>query len=277
MQVDTAARISPATIEAIEKEAWLDLYAAAPAHVRGKMALASIEIGSAPAIACRGMAVTELNRSFGLEDAQAPDLASLTTWLEANADPAFALQIASDESTAATQSWAGTMGLTPTGNGWSKLVRRFDFSSEIRAGGSLPSGIEIVTDPEPAVYGRLVVKAFGFPEILADWFGALVGRPNWTTVVALLDGKPAGSGALFVKGNWAWFGVGGTLPEARRNGVQSALIDARTEIALAKGATHITAETGRPEQPDMKQTSRDNFLRRGFVEAYHRLNFKRPA
>ncbi|WJH40469.1 GNAT family N-acetyltransferase [Aliirhizobium terrae] len=277
MQVDTVARISPATIEAIEKEAWLDLYAAAPAHVRGEMALASTEISSAPAIACRGMAVTELNRSFGLEDAEAPDLASLTTWLEENADPAFALQIANDESTAAIQRWAGSMGLTPTGNGWSKLVRRFDFSSEIHAGGSLQSGIEIVTDPEPAVYGRLVVKAFGFPEILADWFGALVGRPNWTTVVALLDGKPAGSGALFVKDNWAWFGVGGTLPEARRNGVQGALIDARTKIALAKGATHITAETGRPEQPDMKQTSRDNFLRRGFVEAYHRLNFKRPA
>ncbi|SFB45915.1 hypothetical protein SAMN03159496_03915 [Rhizobium sp. NFR07] len=276
MQIGTAARISPAAIESIEREAWLDLYAAAPAHVRREMGLASTEIGSVAAIACRGMSITELNRSFGLEDAGAPDLAAITTWLDEHADPAFALQVADHESTAAIQRWARGMGLSPSGNGWSKLVRHFDFSSEAGPGG-LPSGIEIVTDVEPAVYGQLVVKAFGFPAILADWFGALAGRPDWTTVVALLDGKPAGSGALFVKDDRAWFSVGGTLPEVRQRGVQGALIEARTEIARSKGAGFLSAETGRPERPEMKQTSRDNFLRRGFVEAYHRLNFKRPA
>jgi GNAT superfamily N-acetyltransferase len=275
MQIDTAARSSPAAIESIEKKAWLDLYDAAPGHVRREMGLASTEIGSAAAIACRGMQITELNRSFGLEDAGAPDLAAISAWLDDNADPAFALQIASDESTAAIQRWAGNMGFSPSGNGWSKLVRHFDFSSDAAA--ASPSVIEIVTDVEPEIYGQLVVKAFSFPEILADWFGALAGRANWTTVVAMLDGRPAGSGALFVKDDRAWFGIGGTLPEARRNGVQGALIDARTQIALAKGAIRITAETGRPERAEMKHTSRDNFLRRGFVEAYHRLNFKRPA
>jgi GNAT superfamily N-acetyltransferase len=276
MQIDTVARISPTTIESIEMEAWFDLYDAAPAHVRCEMGLASTEIGSIAAIACRGMQITELNRSFGLEDAGAPDLAAITAWLDDNADPAFALQIASDESTAAVRRWAGNMGFAPSGNGWSMLVRHFDFSSDAAAA-VLPSGIEIITDVEPSVYGQLVVKAFGFPEILADWFGALAGRTGWTTVVAVLGGKPAGSGALFVKDDRAWFGVGGTLPEFRQRGVQGALIEARTEIARSKGASFLTAETGRPEQPDMKHASRDNFLRRGFVEAYHRLNFKRPA
>jgi GNAT superfamily N-acetyltransferase len=275
-QIYRVADISPAEMESIEREAWLDLYSAAPAHVRSEMGLASAEIGSVPVIGCRGMAITELNRGFGLEDVGRPDLAGVTAWLEENAGPSFALQIASDERTAAIQRWAGNMGFSPSGNGWSKLVRRLDVTDTLGTGGK-PSGIEIRTDIQPETYGRLVVKAFGFPDILADWFGALVGRPNWTPVVALLDGKPAGSGAVFVKDNWAWFGVGSTLPEARRNGVQGALIDARTEIARAKGATHITAETGRPEQPDMKQTSRDNFLRRGFVEAYHRLNFKKTG
>jgi hypothetical protein len=275
MQIDTIAKISPATIESIEREAWLDLYAAARSSVREEVGLASAEFGLAAAIGCQGMAMTELNRGFGLEDAGAPDLSAIAAWLESNANPTFALQIANDESTAAIQRSARGMGLSPSGNGWSKLVRHFDFSSNVSRN-ELPSGIEIVTEVEPEVYGKLVVKVFGFPDIFVDWFGALVGRPNWTPVVALLDGKPAGSGALFVKDNWAWFGVGGTLLEARRNGVQGALIDARTEIALAKGAVHITAETGRQEQPDMKHTSRDNFLRRGFVEAYHRLNFKKP-
>lgn len=276
MQIETVARISPAAIESIEKEAWLDLYDAAPANVRREMGLASTEIGSTAAIACRGIQATEFNRSFGLENAGASDLAAITAWLDEHANPAFALQIANDESTVAVQRWAGDMGFAPSGNGWSEFVRHFDSPSE-PAAAVLPSNIEIITDVEPAVYGQLVVKIFGFPEILADWVGALAGRPNWTTVVAMLDGKPAGSGALFVKDGRAWFGIGGTLPEARRNGVQGALIEARTEIARAKGAIHITAETGRPERPDMKHTSRDNFLRRGFVEAYHRLNFKRPA
>lgn len=276
MQTDRVANISPAEIEAAEREAWLDLYAAAPAHVRSEMGLASAEIGSVAAIACRGMPITELNRGFGLEDAGLPDLAGVTAWLEENAGLSFALQIANDESTAGGQRWAANMGFSPSGNGWSKLVRRLDVPGTVEPGVK-PSGIEITTDVEPKTYGQLVVDAFGFPRILGDWFGALAGRPNWTTVVAVLDGKPAGSGALFIKGDWAWFGIGGTLPEARRKGVQGALIDARTEIARAKGAIHITAETGRPEQPDMKHTSRDNFLRRGYVEAYHRLNFKRPV
>lgn len=277
MQVDTMARFSPAGIDAIEADAWLDLFAAAPEHARREMGLASTRIGPAVALACRGMPITELNRSFGLADAGDGELAAITAWLDAHADPAYALQIASGPDAEALQRRAGDMGFSPSGNGWSKLVRHVDPPSLGPDRKGLPDGMEFVTDIEPAVYGDLVVSAFGFPRALADWFGALAGRPNWTTVVAMLDGRPAGSGAVFVKDEWAWLGVGATLPEARRRGVQGALIEARGEIARSKGAIHLTAETGRPEQAEMHHTSRDNLLRRGYVEAYHRLNLKRPS
>jgi GNAT superfamily N-acetyltransferase len=78
-----------------------------------------------------------------------------------------------------------------------------------------------------------------------------------------------------VKGQWAWFGIDGTLEHARRLGVQSTLIKARIRAARSQGARYLTAETGRPEQAYEKHTSRDNYLRNGFSEAYHRSNFKR--
>ncbi|MGO7718896.1 hypothetical protein, partial [Rhizobium johnstonii] len=66
-------------------------------------------------------------------------------------------------------------GFIPQLHGWSKLIKNLVFSGD---GPELKSeALELITDPDPAVYGQLFVHSFGLPEETKDWFGALVGRP----------------------------------------------------------------------------------------------------
>ncbi|TCL71030.1 GNAT family N-acetyltransferase [Rhizobium sp. BK251] len=263
---------SPSAVEWIEREAWIDIYEAAPAAVNTALKLHSTLIGETPVFACLGIPISELNRAFMLDDLAKPKIDDAAQWLEDIAAPNFALQIAANDTTAELQAWARRNHFEPFGNGWSKLTKNIAFDEE----GDLVQNerISFTTDPDPALYGRLVVSAMGLPEAAQAWFSALVGRPNWTTIVAMLDGEPVGSGALFVKDTWAWFGIDGTIDSARRQGVQAALIQFRIRSARKLGAFYLTAETGRPEKADGKHTSRQNYIRNGFSEAYHRLNFK---
>lgn len=260
---------SPSSIEAIEREAWLDLFAAAPESVKAKFALRRDLLNGTPVLGSN-IPIFEFNRAFVLDDRRIAVASEAVDWLKKNAAPNFALQLVADGTTRELQSWALQRGFIPQLYGWSKLIKNLVFSGD---GPELKSeALELITDPDPAVYGQLVVHSFGLPEETKDWFGALVGRPNWTVYVALLNGEPVGSSALFVKDRWAWLGIDGTLEKARRRGVQAAMIQARVKMARTLGAISLTAETGRPEKLSDKHTSRDNFLRNGFLEGYQRLN-----
>lgn len=275
MQTPLSRSSLPSTIERIEREAWMDLYAAASATTNERFKLRAALFGNVPALAGPGIPITEFNRAFMLDDGAGANLDEALRWLNSHASPEFALQIAANGMTRDLENRAVERGFSPSGHGWSKLVKNLALSD------SEPdledTRFEVITNPESVVYGDLVVNSFGLPQEARTWFSALVGRPNWTVVVALLNGAPVGSGALFVKDQWAWFGIDGTLEDARRQGVQSTLIRARTRAARKLGAMYLTAETGRPEQAYEKHTSRDNFLRNGFTEAYHRSNYKRSV
>jgi GNAT superfamily N-acetyltransferase len=273
MNVALSLNILPSTIEEVERDAWIDLYAAAPIETSKRFGLQAALFGNVPALAGPEIPISEFNRAFMLDDSAVTDLDEAFRWLNCHASPEFALQIAADEMVRDLQNWAVERGFSPSGNGWSKLVRTI--SSNEDGAEADDERFEIITNPEASVYGDLVVNAFGLPQETRDWFSALVGRPGWTVLVVLMNGEPVGSGALFVKGQWGWFGIDGTLDHARRQGVQSMLIKARARLARSRGARYLTAETGRPEHAYEKHTSRENYLRNGFTEAYHRSNYKR--
>ncbi|GAA3103474.1 hypothetical protein GCM10010520_55720 [Rhizobium viscosum] len=262
----------PSTVEWIEREAWLDLYDAAPMAVRKTFKLRSELFGTIPVLASPEIPIHEFNRSFMLDDTSQFEPFEAVRWLKANAAREFAFQLADNSMTSDLRAWATQQRFAPSGNGWSKLVKNLAFHGD----GALPEpeNLTFVLDPDPSRYGELVVGAFGLPRETGSWFAALVGRPNWTVMVAILDDEAVGSCALFTKDRWAWLGIDGTLEHARRRGVQTAMIQNRVRIARRMGALYLTAETGRPEKSGGKHTSRDNFRRNGFLEAYHRLNFQ---
>jgi hypothetical protein len=123
----------------------------------------------------------------------------------------------------------------------------------------------------------VVAAAFGAPPAFSSWLDTLVGRPGWH-VFATYDGDRAvGGGALFVSGKTGWFGIAGTLQEARGRGSQAALFGARIERACELGLEVLITETGVPRDGKPGPSYR-NGLRVGFEPTYVRSNYVRePA
>jgi GNAT superfamily N-acetyltransferase len=81
--------------------------------------------------------------------------------------------------------------------------------------------------------------------------------------VARDGGRVVGTGAMFVHGDGAWLGWGGTLRSHRGRGIQSAMVARRIEDARARKCTWLTVETAE-DLPERPNPSYRNMERAGF-------------
>lgn len=128
-------------------------------------------------------------------------------------------------------------------------------------------------------FGRIAGSAFGLPEFAWHAVAGLVGRPGWHIFMSFDDGRPAGTGALFVEDGVGWTEWGATDPGFRHRGSQSALLARRVNTAIALGCRLIVTCTGEAV-PGEPQHSYRNILRAGFAEIGLRDNYSptgRPA
>jgi ribosomal protein S18 acetylase RimI-like enzyme len=267
-----------ASIEQIEREAWLDLFSVAPADIANLWGAWTARLPAATVFALRGAPLVEFNRALGIgveRPATEEGLDHVTAWLRTHANPAWALQIAPVDRSDALLRWMEHRGLTADSSGVAKFLRR---RSEI-ADQSLHTTFKIkaVEPQDAALFGLVVQAGFEAPPAFAPWFAGLVGRPKWRIYLAY-DGKdPIASGAMFIDRGWAWMGIDATLPAYRRQGAQVALLSRRISDGLAAGVEGYTAETDRPiVEHEAAQSSYRNYLRAGFRVAYTRDNY-RPA
>ncbi len=153
--------------------------------------------------------------------------------------------------------------------GWMKFVRdthppRFRVADEVEV-------VEVGGDEPGASAGlpfaTIAATAFDLPAWVAELFAGLPGRPGWRCYVAQVDGAPLACGAMFLDGEIAELGIGGTLEGGRRRGCQLALLRRRIEDAAAAGARTLFVETG-ARVPGHPSSSYGNILRAGFEEAY---------
>jgi GNAT superfamily N-acetyltransferase len=263
--------------EIVEREAWLDLFDAAPHVARVAFGLSSARIGGMGLLASRGIPITEFNRAMGV-DTQVPiaegDLLAATDWLDSHAAQGWAFQVAPDSQPRSNLSTVEPLGFSPSGSGWAKFVRRVTGPAPTQ----LPAGVEVhIADAATATsFGATVQSGFGVAPECAEWFAALVGRPGWCCFFATVGGKPAAAAAMFIGDGAAWSGMSTTLPDYRGRGLQSALIKARLNEAAARGVAWVTSETGQPSVEDEAGfSSYRNQKRGGFERAYIRLNLKR--
>jgi GNAT superfamily N-acetyltransferase len=263
--------------EIVEREAWLDLFDAAPQAARAAFGLSSTRIGGMGLLASRGIPITEFNRAMGV-DTQGPpshrDLLAATDWLDSHAAQGWAFQVAPASRPASNLKDIEPLGFSPSGSGWAKFIRRVNESVPAQ----LPEGVEIrIADAAIAAdFGATVQAGFGVAPECAEWFAALVGRPGWYCFLATIDGEPAAAAAMFIRDGAAWSGMSTTLPKYRVRGMQSAMISARLKEAAARGVTWVTSETGQPTvEDDAGFSSYRNQKRAGFERAYIRLNLKR--
>lgn len=254
-----------AELEAIERDAWLDMFAAAPAPFASAAGLACRRFGEAAGFAIKLAPTVQFNRLQGGGAGAAGDLDAMLAWQREHSGQVWALQVLEGAGEAA----AARRGLTPAGS-WTKFVRP---AGPVTGKTSLT--ILRVDAERAGDFGAMVQAGFGAPPPFAAWAGALAGRPRWTTYVAYDGMTPVGAAAMFVDQGLAWLGLGCCLPAYRGRGAQSAMLAGRIADAQALGARAVVTETGTPPPGEEEgHPSYRNIIRAGFEPVYRRVNFR---
>ncbi len=102
------------------------------------------------------------------------------------------------------------------------------------------------------------------PEV-ARLSAASASRDDMTLLIGTVGGKDAGVAALWPDGGLCWMTEDATLPEYRRQGVQTALLAERMKIAARAGCRLAVADA-RPGSESQR-----NMERLGFTVAYTRV------
>jgi GNAT superfamily N-acetyltransferase len=258
-------------IERVERDAWADLYEAAPEHVRATLGLYARRIDESLLLVCAGIDSLQFNRLNGLgvftpargeevdEAIAAFDAAGVDNWVIHFADGAEGVELA-----------CAPRGLVPHPRPWAKFARDGSPAAEVA---TVLQSREVGRDDADR-FGETVAEGFGMPQIMGDWLSALPGRDKWRCFVAFDDEAPVGAGALFIDGANAWLGMGATLAAHRGRGAQPAILAARIEAARAAGCQILSTETGIPGAGEAGPSYR-NIHRAGFLIAYPRPNLRR--
>ena len=96
-------------------------------------------------------------------------------------------------------------------------------------------------------------------------------EPETRCFLSLVDGRPAGGGAMFIHEKVAAFFSGSTLPLARGRGAQTALLHARLQAAREAGCDLALIKTA------PGNASQRNVQRAGFHLAYTKVTMKRDC
>jgi GNAT superfamily N-acetyltransferase len=262
-------------LELVERDAWLDLFAAVSDDCAQNFGISSQRLGDVGVVASREIPIVEFNRAMcvgTVVPATETELDEASAWLQTNATPGWALQIAPAGHTCAVRDWLHRRAMRASGTGWAKFKRG---TSPIAPVQTARVHVRLVNAEGSDAFGRVVQAGFGLPGGTGKWFAALSGRPGWHLYLAYDGETPIASGAAFVQYGVAWFGIDATLPDYRRRGAQTALINRRIEDGRAARLVGFTAETGQPPAgQEAAHTSYSNYTRAGFTPAYARANCK---
>ncbi len=125
---------------------------------------------------------------------------------------------------------------------------------------------------EAAQFAAIAAPAFDMTDASQPVIAALANDPDWHLYMSFDKDRPAGSGAIYIKGSFAYTDWAATHPDYRRRGSQTAILNARISDALDSGCATIVTMTGEAVPGD-PQHSYNNILKRGFAEAYLRENW----
>lgn len=129
------------------------------------------------------------------------------------------------------------------------------------------------SDADLELWSRTVAQGFAGTDDRTppyiDMFRSMFRTLGIVCFLATVDGEVAGGGALKVLDRTALLSTASTLPEFRRNGVQSALLKARLSAAAEAGCD-LAAVMTQPGDPAQR-----NVIRHGFRMAYARMTMVR--
>jgi GNAT superfamily N-acetyltransferase len=109
-----------------------------------------------------------------------------------------------------------------------------------------------------------------FDDLMIDLLRVTKARPDEISFLAELNAQPIAAGTLFIHDGVALFAGASTIPAARNQGAQRALLESRFQYAAEAGCdlAMMCAEPG--------SASQRNAERQGFRIAYTRIKWKLP-
>jgi hypothetical protein len=254
-------------VERVERDAWIDLYEAAPAGFAAALGLR----GGAALLMLRQVPETQFNRALGL-GLDAPvadgDLAAIDAAYRGQGCVRWFLQPVPAADGADFAARAARLGYSRYARDWVKLARGDAAPLAVDTG----LAIAEAGAGEAEAVAAVVSAGFGVPPAFGAWFAALVGRPNWRFYLARRDGQAVATAGLYLAAEAGWLGIAATRPEARNLGGQGALMARRIADGIAAGRRILVTETGAPVagQP---QPSYNNMRRHGFTLVHERANY----
>ena len=257
-------------VELGEGEAWADMFLAAPVDFAANLGLRVERVGSAIALITENIDFMLLNRVIGLgvlEPATETMVNDLVVLYRQAGLQNFAVQISPAAQPSALPDWLEARGL-PRRDNWAKVYRGVEPPPEV----STDLRIDCVGPEHATAFAGVACAAFGMPDSLSAWFAATVGRSGWRHYLAWAGDTPVATGALYIRNDVGWLGVGSTLPSQRRRGAQGAIMAQRIRDGLELGCRWLVTETGE-ETPSQPNPSYHNMLRTGFELAYPRPNY----
>lgn len=130
---------------------------------------------------------------------------------------------------------------------------------------------EVSSEDDLEVWLKVVSEGFAgkqLDEPDAISLGQSVKKGN-RFFIGYLSGEPAAASALYINGDVARLGGMGTLVNFRGNGLQKAMVNYRTQLALDEGCSYIFSDT----QPG--NNSQRNLERNGYKLAYMRMIYRK--
>jgi hypothetical protein len=253
-------------VEFGEADAYDDLFRQAPSD----LGLSVVRSDGAVLLIAPSLPIVLFNRVIGLglrQPATTTALDDILACYRAAGSAAFAVQLSLSAAPSDLPDWLHARGLSLRDN-WAKVYRAATPDVVIQT----DLRIERIDRAHAAAFAEISCTAFGMPAIMQPWLAAGVGRPGWAHYLAFDGETPVAGGALFVKGDVGWLGIGSTLPAHRRRGAQGALMARRIRDAAESGCRWVVTETGEDTREHPNPSYR-NMLRTGFVLAYQRPNY----
>lgn len=261
--------------EITEKKALKSLHECCPPELKASLGLEKDDFSGVMVSSCKSDPSILLNRAVGLgSDAPAiPDLIGAVTgrYASLGIDDYF-FHVYDEDLDENGRKMLASLGLHRR-RGWMKFVNKEP------AGRKVDTTLTVEkADPYQAEdFGAIVCRSFGLKDISIPLIAALRNDDRWHLFLSHDGGTPAGSGGLFVDGEFGWLDWAATDSAYRCRGSQSAIMAARLDLAASLGCKYVFTETGEAVQGD-PQHSYGNIRKAGFRELALRANYSpQPA
>jgi GNAT superfamily N-acetyltransferase len=173
--------------------------------------------------------------------------------------------------TADAEAWFAARGYEP-----GPAVRRFAHpGAEATANSTGPLEIRELGPLDGEGMSHIYGDALDLSGLATILMLGLPGREEWHCYRASLGGREVACGSMLIVGKVALIGLEATVPHARGNGCQTALIKRRLADARSHGSAVVVAEVceAHPASPDAIK----NLERLGFEEIPGSATWRRPS